>query len=108
MPRAAREIGRTRAKQVLRCFASYRVRSSLLAICALISKNELKGSKETLINRDYHASHATPDGGLPLLFRFSYFNNVAFFGVDDFLARLPPFLKKLPTGHRFAVDTVPL
>jgi uncharacterized protein YecE (DUF72 family) len=40
----------------------------------------------------------------PLLFQFGYFNKKAFVGVNDFLARLKPFLKKLPEGHRFAVE----
>ena len=40
----------------------------------------------------------------PLLFQFGYFNKKAFVGVNDFLARLRPFLKKLPKGHRFAVE----
>ncbi len=40
----------------------------------------------------------------PLLFQFGYFNKKAFLGVNDFLARLRPFLKKLPKDHRFAVE----
>jgi uncharacterized protein YecE (DUF72 family) len=40
----------------------------------------------------------------PLLFQFAYFNKKAFLGVNDFLARLLPFLKKLPKDHRFAVE----
>jgi len=40
----------------------------------------------------------------PLLFQFGYFNRQTFFGVNDFLARLRPFLKKLPAGHRFALE----
>lgn len=40
----------------------------------------------------------------PLLFQFGYFNRLAFHGVNDFLARLRPFLKKLPKDHRFAVE----
>jgi uncharacterized protein YecE (DUF72 family) len=40
----------------------------------------------------------------PLLFQFGYFNKKAFPGVDEFLARLVPFLKNLPKGHRFAVE----
>lgn len=40
----------------------------------------------------------------PLLFQFGYFNKKAFVGVNDFLARLKPFLKKLPKHHRFAVE----
>ena len=38
----------------------------------------------------------------PLLFQFGYFNKKAFIGVNDFLARLVPFLKKLPNGYTFA------
>jgi uncharacterized protein YecE (DUF72 family) len=40
----------------------------------------------------------------PLLFQFGYFNKKAFVGVNDFLARLVPFLIKLPKGYRFAVE----
>jgi uncharacterized protein YecE (DUF72 family) len=40
----------------------------------------------------------------PLLLQFGYFNKKDFVGVNDFLARLRPFLKKLPSGHRFAVE----
>ena len=40
----------------------------------------------------------------PLLFQFGYFNKKAFLGVNDFLARLVPFLKMLPKGYRFAIE----
>ena len=40
----------------------------------------------------------------PLLLQFGYFNWKAFVGVNDFLARLRPFLKKLPKDHKFAVE----
>ena len=40
----------------------------------------------------------------PLLFQFGYFNKKAFLGVNDFLARLRPFLKKLPKDHKFALE----
>ena len=40
----------------------------------------------------------------PLSLQFGYFNRKAFVGVNDFLARLVPFLKQLPKGHRFAVE----
>lgn len=40
----------------------------------------------------------------PLLFQFAYFNKKAFHGVNDFLARLRPFLKSLPKGYKFAVE----
>ena len=40
----------------------------------------------------------------PLLFQFGYFNRKAFPSVNDFLARLAPFLKKLPKGYRFALE----
>jgi uncharacterized protein YecE (DUF72 family) len=40
----------------------------------------------------------------PLLFQFGYFNKKAFIGVNDFLARLNPFLKGLPKGYKFAVE----
>jgi uncharacterized protein YecE (DUF72 family) len=40
----------------------------------------------------------------PVLLQFGYFNKKAFLGVSDFLARLRPFLKKLPKDHRFAVE----
>jgi uncharacterized protein YecE (DUF72 family) len=40
----------------------------------------------------------------PLLLQFPYFNKEAFKTGDEFLARLAPFLKKLPKGHRFAIE----
>jgi uncharacterized protein YecE (DUF72 family) len=40
----------------------------------------------------------------PLLLQFGYFNKKAFAGVNEFLARLVPFLKKTPKGYRFAVE----
>ncbi|HEV2522075.1 MAG TPA: DUF72 domain-containing protein [Candidatus Acidoferrales bacterium] len=40
----------------------------------------------------------------PLLFQFGYFNKQAFAGVNDFLARLVSFLKRIPKGYRFAVE----
>ena len=40
----------------------------------------------------------------PLLFQFGYFTKKAFLGVNDFLARLRPFLRKLPQDHKFAVE----
>ena len=40
----------------------------------------------------------------PLLFQFGYFNKQAFPSVKEFLARLAPFLKKLPKGYRFALE----
>ena len=39
----------------------------------------------------------------PLLFQFGYFNKAAFKGGGDFMARLEPFLKRLPKGYKFAV-----
>src|SRR5579864_1345117 len=40
----------------------------------------------------------------PLLFQFPYFNRQAFASGADFLARLVPFLKKLPRGYKFVVE----
>jgi uncharacterized protein YecE (DUF72 family) len=40
----------------------------------------------------------------PLLLQFGYFNKSKFAGVNDFLARLVPFLKKIPKGYRFVVE----
>ena len=40
----------------------------------------------------------------PLLFQFGYFNKTVFRGMNEFLARLRPFLKKLPKDHKFAVE----
>jgi uncharacterized protein YecE (DUF72 family) len=39
-----------------------------------------------------------------LLFQFPYFNRRSFGGVEEFLERLVPFLKKLPQGTRYAVE----
>jgi uncharacterized protein YecE (DUF72 family) len=40
----------------------------------------------------------------PLLFQFGYFNKSAFKSGAEFLARLRPFLKKLPRDHLFALE----
>jgi uncharacterized protein YecE (DUF72 family) len=40
----------------------------------------------------------------PLLFQFGYMHKKVFIGVNDFLARLRPFLEKLPKDHKFAVE----
>jgi uncharacterized protein YecE (DUF72 family) len=40
----------------------------------------------------------------PLLFQFGYFNKAAFKTGKDFLLRLEPFLKKLPSGYKFALE----
>ncbi|MFZ3217258.1 MAG: DUF72 domain-containing protein [Candidatus Acidiferrales bacterium] len=40
----------------------------------------------------------------PLLLQFGYFNKGAFASGEDFLARLVPFLKKLPKEHTFAME----
>jgi uncharacterized protein YecE (DUF72 family) len=40
----------------------------------------------------------------PLLFQFGKFDKYEFKSLDDFLARLVPFLKRLPKEHKFAVE----
>jgi uncharacterized protein YecE (DUF72 family) len=40
----------------------------------------------------------------PMLLQFPYFNKMAFKSGKEFLGRLEPFLKRLPTGHSFAVE----
>jgi uncharacterized protein YecE (DUF72 family) len=40
----------------------------------------------------------------PLLIQFPYFNKAAFDTQADFLARLAPFLKRLPKGLSFALE----
>ena len=40
----------------------------------------------------------------PLLLQLGYFNSSVFRGVNDFLARLRPFLKALPRDHKFVVE----
>jgi uncharacterized protein YecE (DUF72 family) len=40
----------------------------------------------------------------PLLLQFGHFSRSIFPSVDEFLMRLVPFLKKLPSGHKFAVE----
>jgi uncharacterized protein YecE (DUF72 family) len=39
-----------------------------------------------------------------LFFQFGYFNKSAFKSVGEFIARLEPFLKALPSGFRFALE----
>jgi uncharacterized protein YecE (DUF72 family) len=40
----------------------------------------------------------------PMLLQFPYFNKMAFKSGKEFLARLKPFLKRLPAGYDFAVE----
>lgn len=40
----------------------------------------------------------------PMLFQFGYFNRSVFADAAQFIARLKPFLGKLPQGHQFAVE----
>ena len=40
----------------------------------------------------------------PLLFQFPYLNKQKFKSGSEFVARLRPFLKRLPKGYRFAVE----
>jgi uncharacterized protein YecE (DUF72 family) len=40
----------------------------------------------------------------PLLLQFGFFNSGVFKNGKEFLARLTPFLQKLPNDHRFAVE----
>jgi uncharacterized protein YecE (DUF72 family) len=40
----------------------------------------------------------------PLLLQFGYFNSSKFKNGSEFLARLKPFLEKLPKGYKFAVE----
>jgi uncharacterized protein YecE (DUF72 family) len=40
----------------------------------------------------------------PLLFQFGYFNKSKFKNGSEFLARLKPFLEKLPSGYKFALE----
>jgi uncharacterized protein YecE (DUF72 family) len=66
--------------------------------------------EKCLKNCDDDLSHFLDAMGLmgsklgPLLFQFGYFNKKAFKSGDEFLARLEPFLKKLPKGYRFALE----
>jgi uncharacterized protein YecE (DUF72 family) len=40
----------------------------------------------------------------PMLFQFGYFNRSVFTSRAQFIARLKPFLRKLPTAHKFAIE----
>ena len=40
----------------------------------------------------------------PLLFQFGYFNRKAFKSGAEFVARLKPFLEKLPKDFKFALE----
>ena len=40
----------------------------------------------------------------PMLFQFGYFNRSFFTSRAQFIPRLKPFLRKLPTGHKFAIE----
>ena len=47
------------------------------------------------------AHRVIPCKGLP----FGKFDKTIFRSLDDFLGRLVPFLKRLPQGHKFAVES---
>jgi uncharacterized protein YecE (DUF72 family) len=40
----------------------------------------------------------------PMVFQFPYFHRDSFNSVGEFLARLTPFMKRLPRDHKFAVE----
>jgi len=40
----------------------------------------------------------------PIVFQFGYFNRSVFKSQAEFLARLKPFLAKLPRGYKFAIE----
>ena len=40
----------------------------------------------------------------PMLFQFGYFNHVVFTSRAQFIARLKPFLGRLPKAHKFAIE----
>ena len=40
----------------------------------------------------------------PIVLQFPFFDRSAFFSGEDFLARLRPFLERLPADHKFAVE----
>lgn len=40
----------------------------------------------------------------PMLFQFGYFNRSVFTSKTQFIARLKPFLRKLPAAHKFALE----
>lgn len=40
----------------------------------------------------------------PMLLQFGYFNSSVFASRAQFIARLKPFLRKLPQGHKFAIE----
>jgi uncharacterized protein YecE (DUF72 family) len=69
-----------------------------------ITHEKLLADCETEMNEFLKVMDALHEKLGPLLFQFGYFNKKAFVGVNDFLARLVPFLKKLPKDHRFAVE----
>jgi uncharacterized protein YecE (DUF72 family) len=39
-----------------------------------------------------------------MLFQFGYFNRAVFTSREQFITRLQPFLRKLPTAHKFAIE----
>ncbi len=56
------------------------------------------------LNRFLKTMSALGDKLGPLLFQFGYFNKSAFKSQAEFLARLKPFLKKLPKDFAFSVE----
>lgn len=70
----------------------------------LISHKKLLFDCEAELKQFLFAADTLGEKLGPILFQFGYFNRSAIKFQGQFLARLKPFLAKLPTGYKFAVE----
>ena len=59
---------------------------------------------EPILKEFLHVTEHLGEKRGPILFQFQYFNKKAFATPADFLARLKPFIEKLPSEPRFALE----
>jgi uncharacterized protein YecE (DUF72 family) len=97
---------RTPALSVVRGWNAKTPRGFLFAakIPQVITHEKMLADCESDLNHFLKTMDALEEKLGPLLFQFGYFNQKAFKSAADFIARLDPFLKKLPKAYRFAVE----
>ena len=66
-----------------------------------ISHERALAGADWVMNESLHAIEPLDEKLRSILLQFPYFNGKAFAGPAEFLARLKPFLEKLPTDRRY-------
>jgi uncharacterized protein YecE (DUF72 family) len=69
-----------------------------------ITHERLLVNVDTVLNEFLRATEPLAEKLGVILLQFPYFNKTTFSAPTEFLARLRPFLEKLPTDRRFAVE----